>query len=80
MEGRVLRRSGVENPHADTLVRLDPDRVVLVLVGVAVEHDGVGLYGLHLGEIAGLVLGAEVELTLDERVLVVDAARGSAGR
>ena len=53
---------------------------VQVLVHVAVEHHGVDVFVLHLGEVTGLALGSGVDLGLHEHVLVVDRARGPAGR
>ena len=55
-----------------TFSPLDRDRVVLVLVRVAVERDHVGLYRPHLGHVGVLAGLAEVVLLLRDPQLLVD--------
>ena len=72
MEGAPLARAGVEDVHPNALARPDRDRVGLVLVGVAVEGDDVGLLGRHLGCVGALARRAEVVLGLRHPQLLVD--------
>jgi hypothetical protein len=77
VERRVLRSARVEHPGPERS-STPPRWGVGVLVDVAVEDHGVPVVGLHLAEVAGLAVGAEVVLGLHEDELVVD--RGQVGR
>ena len=79
--GAVLVGPGVEHEHPHAPAGLHRDRVVLVLVGDAVEDDEVRGRGrlVGLGVVGGLALGAEVPLALDERELVVDLGQAALG-
>ena len=81
VERAVDRRPGIEDEDPDPPLGRDRDRVVLVLVGDAVEDDEVGRGGglVGLGVVGRLALGAEVPLALDERELVVDLGQPALG-
>ena len=59
VEGAPLARAGVEDVHPDPLALAHGDRVGLVLVGVAVEDDQVGVLGRDLVGVDLAAGGAE---------------------
>ena len=79
VERAVDVRPDVEDEDPNATLGRDLDRIVLVLVGDAVEDDEVGgrRRGVGLGVVGRLALGAEVPLALDERDLLVDLGQAA---